>query len=170
MPTIRITPRAVVAGIMLDVEMEGIHDTVGPVAYDIEMVAVFEHPNLSAGRSPPTKEMKKLSFKQEQRNAALIGGKRQPGSGASNRAKGDTRAIGEYRGESKYTFAKSYSLELATLEKILGECGDGEKPILCLDYRNKTNNKVLGSYVVLHESDFEELRNAAAHNRRPPHG
>lgn len=171
MKTVRITPTAIGEELFVLVEQDGVFDRVGPIRDDgIEHVAVLDPPELSGGRQAPTKAMKKLSLKQERRNAELIGGRTQPGSGSSNRAKGDVRKLGEYRGESKFTFAKSYSLEKATLEKIASECGDGEKPLLFLDFKDKDTSKTKGSFVVMFEADFEEMLNAASDRRRSDKG
>lgn len=167
MVTVRIVPEITENGdVYLLIEREGSTDRVGPLREGEEAVAVLEDPKHPAG--PPTERMKKLSRKQEQRNAKLLGGRTQPGSGSSKRAKGDVRLLGQYRGESKFTFARSYSLDRNVLEKILSECTDGEKPILFLDYKNKETGRTFGSYVVLHESDFEELlSHAPSHDQRP---
>jgi len=158
MTTVRITPEIDANGdIFLTVLSEGSTDRVGPLQQEEELVAVLEPPVLSSGASPPTRRMKRLSLKQEARNAKLIGGQTQPGSGSSSRAKGDIRKLGEYRGESKFTFSKAFSLERSVLEKIMSECGVGEKPIVFLDYKNKETGRLYGSYVILHETDFEEL-------------
>lgn len=158
MPTVKVTAAFVGDEVFVDIEHEGAVDRVGPLQDDgVEFVAVLEPPELNKGRTPPGKAIKRLSQKQELRNAEMLGGRTQPMSGASNRAKGDVRKFGEYRGESKFTFARSYTLEKAVLEKIASECGEGEKPLLFLDYKTKTTGKTTGSFVVMFESDFEEL-------------
>ena len=168
MPTVKITPTMAGGQMYLWVEHEGVMERTGPLEEGREETVVLEPPVLTGGRSPPTRGMKKLSLAQERRNAELIGGRTQPGSGANNRAKGDVRKQGEYRGESKFTFAKSYSLEMAIMDKIASECGDGEKPLLFLDFKSKTTQKTTGKFVVMYETDFEEMMNAAALSRRSP--
>lgn len=168
MHTVRITPEVDADGNIFLVVTDGVAtDRVGPIREGEEMLVVLEPPDLTKGRSPPTRQMKRLSQKQERRNAELLGGRTQPGSGSSSRAKGDVRKLGEWRGESKFTFSKAYSMELATLEKITSECGDGEKPALFLDYKNRETGRTRGSYVVLHENDFEDLvnKNASSDDR-----
>jgi hypothetical protein len=165
MLTIRIVPEIGEAGdIFLNITVAGSTDRVGPLREGEECVAVLSEE--TAGATPPTARMKRLSQKQERRNAELLGGRTQPGSGSSNRAKGDVRKLGEYRGESKFTFSLSYHLERRVLEKITSECSDGEKPILFLDFKNKESGKSHGSYVILHETDFEELVSAKAVNNQ----
>jgi hypothetical protein len=168
MLTLKITSALIGDENFIYVEHEGVIERIGPLVDDSEHVVVLEPPVLTGGRSPPTRAMKKLSLAQERRNAELIGGRTQPGSGSSNRAKGDVRKQGEYRGESKFTFAKSYSLEMAIMDKIASECGDGEKPMLFLDFKNKTTQKTMGKFVVMYETDFEELlkKNATPDDRR----
>lgn len=166
MRSIRITPEVDAAGdIFLDVKEGEAGDRVGPLQAGMELLAVLDPPDHTKGASPPTKRMKKISQKQERRNAELFGGRVQPGSGSGKRAKGDFRVTGSWRGESKFTFARRYGLELAVLEKIASECGEGEKPVLCLDFKNKTADRMPKRYVVLHETDFEELLNAAGKHR-----
>lgn len=157
MKTVRIVPEVGEDGdIFLNVYGDNTVDRVGPLREGGEMLAVLEAEK-PKGASPPSKAMKRMSQKQERRNAELLGGRTQPMSGASSRAKGDVRKFGEYRGESKFTFAGSYSLTREVLDKITSECKHGEKPLLFLDFKNKENGRTRGSYVVLHESDFEEL-------------
>ena len=157
MKTVRIVPVPDENGdIYLEVYGDNTVDRVGPLRQGEEVLAILEQEK-AKGAAPPTKAMKRLSQKQERRNAELLGGRTQPGSGSSNRAKGDVRKFGEWRGESKFTFAASYSLTREVLEKINAECKHGEKPLLFLDFKNKGNGKTHGSYVVMHESDFEEL-------------
>ena len=170
MLTVRIVPEVDPRNgeVYLNVYRGNVCERVGPLQDGEEQLAILEEPDPSAGRAPPNARIKRLSKKQERRNAASLGGRTQPGSGSSSRAKGDVRKLGEYRGESKFTFAQSYALERAVLEKIASECGEGEKPILFLDYKNKDTGRTHGSYVVLHETDFEELvHHASSDNRRP---
>ena len=167
MKTVRIVPAVGENGdIFLDVYGDNTVERVGPLREGEEMLAVLEAEK-PKGATPPTRAMKRLSQKQERRNAALLGGRTQPGSGAGARFKGDVRKFGEYRGESKFTFAASYSLTREVLEKITAECKHGEKPLLFLDFKSKETSRTHGSYVVMHESDFEELvkKNGAADDR-----
>lgn len=167
MISVRLTPEIDAEGnVFITISREGSTDRVGPLREGEELIAVLEE--LKYKQGPPDDRVKKLSRRQEARNAELLGGRTQPGSGSSKRAKGDVRKLGEYRGESKFTFAQAYSLDRRTLEKILSECGDGEKPILFLDFKNKETGRTQGSYVVLHETDFEELIKDAPANDQGP--
>lgn len=167
MITLKIVPVILEDGTTyLDIYHDGAVDRVGPVTGE-ELTAVLEPPNVGKG-GPPTNRMKRISQKQERRNADLLGGRTQPGSGSGRRAKGDVRKHGEYRGESKFTFAQSYVLHRATLEKIASECRLGEKPIVFLDFKERDTGKSYGSYVILHENDFEELlKHAPSNDSRP---
>jgi len=164
--TVRIVPEVDESGdIFLHVYGDNTVDRVGPLREGEELLAILEAEKPKGG-SPPSKAMKRLSQKQERRNAEMLGGRTQPMSGASARAKGDYRVFGKWRGESKFTFAASYSLTLETLHKINAACRHGEKPVLNIDFKNKETGKTRGSYVVLDESDFEELvKNGAADNQ-----
>ncbi len=166
MKTVRIVPESAENGeVFLTVYGDNSVDRVGPLRAGEEVLAILEAEK-PKGASPPTRAMKRLSQKQERRNAEMLGGRVQPGSGSSSRAKGDVRKFGEYRGESKFTFAASFSLTREVLEKINAECKHGEKPILFLDYKNRATGKTHGSYVVLHETDFEEmLKNGSSNSR-----
>lgn len=167
MRTLRITPEQDGDGnVFLTVTDGESTDRVGPLVAGEETLAVLDPPNLAAGASPPTKRMKKLANKQERRNAEMIGARVQPGSGSSSRAKGDVRKLGEWRGESKFTFANAYALDVRTLNKIASECGTGEKPLLFLDFKHKVSGRTHGSFVILYETDFEELlKHAPAKHR-----
>lgn len=163
MAILRVTPELDPSGdvYLIVLSDNGATDRIGPLREGEEMIALLEAPVVSQGASPPNNRTKRLSQKQERRNADLLGGRTQPGSGSGSRAKGDVRKVGEYRGESKFTFAGSYPLTRATLEKISAECGEGERPLLFLDYKNRDTGRTHGSYVVLHETDFERLVNHA---------
>lgn len=166
MKTVRIVPEVGEGGdIFLNVYGDNTVERVGPLREGEELLAILEAEK-QKGASPPTRAMKRLSQKQERRNAELLGGRVQPGSGSSPRAKGDIRKLGEYRGESKYTFANRYVLTREVLDKLAAECELGERPILFLDFKNKETGRTRGSYVVLHETDFEELmKNGPADDR-----
>lgn len=171
METIRIQPVRLVDGrTVLEVTMRGVTEVTEPIDSEEELLVVIEPPDRGTGPRPPGKQIRRLSRGQERRNAELLGGRTQPGSGSSSRAKGDVRKLGEYRGESKFTFSKSYSLHLGTLEKIAAECTLGEKPLLFLDFKDKATSRTRGSFVILHEADFKEILHAAEHNPGPSRG
>jgi hypothetical protein len=115
--------------------------------------------------------MKKLSKKQERRIAEDVGGRTQPGSGCSPRAKGDVRKLGELRIEAKYTKARSYSLHLDDLRKILSECGEGEIATLVVDFLDPQSGRTTDSWAVVPYEDWiEKVRNASSDHQGSPRG
>lgn len=99
-----------------------------------ERFVQLEEPDLSGGRRPPSKRDKRIAQRQERGLAEDTGGRRQPASGALPGAKGDVRKRGVYRGESKFTRNKSFPLTRQLLDKISGECGHGEYPVLDVNF------------------------------------
>jgi hypothetical protein len=74
------------------------------------------------------------SRRQERRHAAERGGKVQPGSGSSWRAKGDVRLV-ETLDELKYTDAASFRLTVATWNKIERAAHQsGREPRLIIEF------------------------------------
>lgn len=74
------------------------------------------------------------SRSQEARYAAQRGGKRQPGSGARPGAPGDVRSENELT-EMKFTDAKSYTLKVSDLQKILRQAlSQGREPEFVIDF------------------------------------
>lgn len=136
-------------------------ETAGPMEVGVSETVVLQHDDVTAGKAPPGKAIRRHSKKQEDKSAVLIGGRRQPGSGSSPRAKGDVRAKGKYRGECKFTYAESYSLTKAVMLKIASECSGEEKPIVFIDFKTRGSGQTTDSLVVLFASDFQELLNAA---------
>lgn len=166
MKTVRIVPEQDENGeVFLNVYGDNTVDRVGPLREGEECLAILE-PEKPKGATAPTRRMKRVSQKQERENAAMVGGQVQPGSGSNARAKGDFLVRGKYRGESKFTYAKQYLVSLDILEKITRECKKGEMPVLCVRFLDKATNRNRGDFVMLHQSDFEEmLKNASANNR-----
>lgn len=84
-----------------------------------------------SGTKPSSpKRTKRRSQRQEKELAAATGGRAQKGSGALPHAKGDVRVRGDFRGECKFTKARSYRLTRETLDKIRSECSYDETPIV----------------------------------------
>lgn len=113
---------------------------------------------------PPTAHMKKLSRKQEEKVMTGVGGRRQPGSGAVPGYKGDGRLKGHIRMEAKFTYAKSFSVKRSELDKIRGECEDGEKPAFVIDFKDKGSGKTKDRWVIITHKDWENMINALAPN------
>jgi hypothetical protein len=89
------------------------------------------------GEQPPKmgrSDSQKRSRLQEKKAAVRMGGKVQPGSGAG-RAKSDVRVVGRMRMECKLTRANSYSLKLASLQKLERELSAGEDPAFEIEYQ-----------------------------------
>lgn len=119
----------------------------------------IEQADLKPARQPPSKKDRRLSRKQEHRIAEDIGGRRQPGSGSQDHAKGDVRKKGAFRIEAKYTRAKQFTLKREELDKISGECGHGEKPAFQVDFLNNVTGRVEDSWVVIPYEDWKENLN-----------
>jgi hypothetical protein len=108
---------------------------------------------------------KKSSRQQEVDIAAELAGRTMPGSGNQRGSKGDVRVKGSMRIEAKLTTAGSYSMQLADLYKIAGECAAGEKPVLVIDYLDPGTRKLRDRFAVVHFVDFKELLDAANKHR-----
>lgn len=119
---------------------------------------------LSPGRPSARKGFKKRrqkSVEQELEVAEMFGARRQPNSGATPGAKGDIRKKGVLRGEMKFTEADSFRLEYAELQKIRGECGPKEKPLLVVDFVEKGTRKLKDRFAVVLAEDLKEWMDAA---------
>ncbi len=88
-------------------------------------------------RSLSGKNTKRLSKRQEMALAGDTDSLVQKGSGSLPWAKGDVRKRGRFRAECKFTRAKSYTLTIATLDKIRSECAMDETPVLDVTFLNK---------------------------------
>jgi hypothetical protein len=91
---------------------------------------------------------------QEKKAARRYGGHRQPGSGASSRAKGDFVDEGRIRGECKFTRASSFSLKLTELVKLEKEATSTEIPIFEIQFQSVHPAK---TYVVLPAKNYQSL-------------
>jgi hypothetical protein len=111
------------------------------------------------------RQNKRLSQHQERDIAEELGARVQPASGAMPGAKGDLRKKGVFRLEAKFTKATSFSLRLEDLEKIAGECGNFEKPIVVIDFLEQGTSKLRDRYAVLNFQDMKELLNASGQHR-----
>lgn len=80
---------------------------------------------------------KKKSQRKEKKVASELGGKPQPGSGNQYFAPGDIK-LDNFLIEHKYTDSKSYSLTLATFDKIEQEAKSCLKlPMMVIEVQNK---------------------------------
>lgn len=115
-----------------------------------------QQPDLTPGRSAPSKKIRKRSLKQEREIAELVGGRTQPGSGNQTHAKGDVRKKGKYRIEAKLTTSEQYTLKRSILDKISSECSYGESPVLVIEFIDGVTHRKKASYVVLPIEDWEK--------------
>jgi hypothetical protein len=118
-----------------------------------------------ASRRKGLQKARRRSLKQEVEVAEMFGARTQPGSGNQAGAKGDARKKGELRLEMKYTTGDSYSLRLDDLQKIAGEAGIGERPIMVLDYLEQGSRKLRDRFAILNAADLKELLDAPRNNR-----
>jgi len=104
---------------------------------------------------PRTK--RRLAQRQDRHVMAALGGRVQPASGSLPGYKGDGRIFDQHRIETKYTEARSYSLDLKNLWKIAGECEGNERPLFIIDYLERGTHKLRGRYAVIPFADLEKL-------------
>ena len=115
---------------------------------------------LVSGPTPRRRALRKnkrISQRQESELAEELGARVQPNSGAMAGAKGDVRKKGQFLLEAKFTSADSYSLKLAELEKVAGECRGLEKPVLVIDYRESGTSTLKDRFAVFRFDDAKEL-------------
>jgi len=137
---------------------------VGPICFECwpeKMALEVEQADMTPSRSTPTKKDKRRARTQERRIAEDIEGRRQPGSGNQDHAKGDVRKKGHLRVEAKYTRSKQFILKREELDKIHGECTGGEKPAFQIDFLNPTTNRREDAWVAIPYEDWKELLDAA---------
>lgn len=108
----------------------------------VSLSATIEPVDLSPGRHPPGRRVRKRTDKEERELAQLSGGRRQKGSGSLPHLKGDFYKKGVYRGESKTCFSKSPSWTLDDLTKIRSEAAYGEAPVLVTTFMDRATHQV----------------------------
>jgi len=109
--------------------------------------------------------MQKRSQAQEQTIARDIGGRTQPGSGNQSHAKGDVRFKGKHRVEAKFTYGKSYRVDLSDLQKIRSEVVYPEKPAFIVDFIDKMTGVAQDQWALIPYADWLEYVNASSNNR-----
>ena len=122
----------------------------------IELNASIELPDLSVGRRPPSRRVKRRVTKEEYELGDLTGAKRQKGSGSLPWAKGDLHRKGVYRGEQKTCFGKSPNWTLDELTKIRSEAAFGETPVLITSFMSKSTHQVLERWATIPFEDWQE--------------
>lgn len=128
----------------------------GCIAQGATLHATIELPDLSPGRHPPSRRIRKRTDREEQELADLSGGKRQKGSGAVPYLKGDFHRKGVYRGESKSVFSKSPSWTLDELTKIRSEAAYGEVPVLVTTFMDKATHAVKERWATIPFENWQE--------------
>lgn len=113
-------------------------------------------------RTPPSKEDRTLSRKQEEGIMERIGGRRQPASGAF-RDKGDGRLHNHLRMEAKFTRSKQFVLRQGTMSKLRSECSDTEYPLLVIDFKHR-NGVTYDQLAVLPFDKWEKMHAATFDN------
>ena len=136
-------------------------------APEMEWSLALEEPEVAVGHRKGLKKQRKVSREQEIEIADELGAKVQPASGAMSSAKGDVRKKGVLRLEAKFTTAKTFPLVREELDKIAGECINGEKPVFVVDYQDTLTHRLRGRYAVIPFDDLKDLLDAADHHRRP---
>jgi len=121
-----------------------------------EFIGLIDEPDLSPGRKPPSRRIRKRTDKEEQELADLSDGKRQKGSGSLPYLKGDFHRKGVYRGESKTCFGKDPSWTLDELTKIRGEAAYGEVPVLVTTFMDKHTHAVKERWATIPFENWQE--------------
>lgn len=89
-----------------------------------------------------------------------IGGRTSKASGAMASDKSDGRLIDRIRLEAKLTYANSFRITRAVLNKIRGECVGLEEPVVQIDFNDKATGRVEDSWVVIPFHLWEKYVNA----------
>lgn len=79
--------------------------------------------------------MRKISDRQEKKNARAFGARRTISSGSTPFDKGDVKIRGELRMECKSTESASYGLKRAELEQLASQAKDDEIPVFVIEFR-----------------------------------
>lgn len=143
-----------VKGHAVQVEREGVTDLV-PVRLDEPSIAILEEPE--PGNTQSAKQLRKRSQKAERKLASSVGGKAHRGSGALHFLKSDASVKGRFRFEHKFTQAKQYTLTLADLYKLLGECQDEEDPVFVIEFAERGTLRSKAEYAVVPLDTWRKL-------------
>jgi hypothetical protein len=155
-------------GLFLHVELPGqLPDEVGPVVDGKEETAVLEDVPAEGNRMS-AKSLRKRSQKAEMKIAKELGGRVQKASGAMKGHKGDVLVKGKYRVEHKFTQAKQYTLTLADLFKIMGQCEGAEEPLFVVEFQERHTLRTLARYAIVpYETWMKEQDEQAGDDRGP---
>jgi len=130
-------------------------DKVGPIELGQPLEAILELEEVPKG-GPPTRRMQKHVRDSERQIGQDIGGRAQPASGALPGMKGDARARGRHRVESKTTKSLSYSVDRRDLNKIRSECVGQEKPAFVVEFVNPQTLREEDKWVLIPYEDWYE--------------
>ena len=118
--------------------------------------AVAKEAAIVYARKKMIKSDKKTQKRQEKEIAGMVGGKRQPFSGASERAKGDGISD-DFLIEAKQTEKQSLSIKLKWLEKIDEEAMAVNKyPLLAIEFLN-ADPRASKDWIAVPKYVFQEL-------------
>jgi len=107
------------------------------------------------GRIAPDHRTRKVATKREKILAEEIGGKLQPASGATPRAKGDVRKKGKWNVELKSVqTADSFRVSKGLLHKAQSATKGNEKSALVVEFVNRATGDADESYVIMSKSDW----------------
>lgn len=138
-----------------DVFIGNSSDRVGPIFFDQPIDAVLDIEDAPKG-GPPSRRMQKHVRDSEKQIGKDIGGRAQPASGALPGMKGDARARGRHRVESKTTKNLSYSVDRRDLNKIRSECTGQEKPAFVVEFVNPQTLREEDKWVLIPYEDWHE--------------
>ncbi len=136
------------------------HERVGPLEEGTELKVLLEPAAPEAPKGGVSKSLRRASKKEEHKLASDMGGRRQPGSGSTPGAKGDTRLRGKFRQESKVTTTASYRVTLEELEKIRSETMGTEKPVFVVTFLNPRTQREVDRWVLIPYQDWHDANEA----------
>jgi hypothetical protein len=123
----------------------------------------LDEPEVELEKVVVTHRRRKVVDQQEAEMAAMVGGRKQAGSGSVLGCKGDVRKKGVFRIECKSTEAQSFSLKRELLDKIRSECAGTEEPAFDIKFLNKATLQEEDRWVAIPYTHFEDY---ASHRSR----
>jgi len=152
---VKIIPKVKSDGYHLNIFADDAHDEVGPIVEDEVLSAILELEDVPKG-GPPSRRMQRHVRDSEKQIGKDIGGRAQPASGALPGMKGDARARGRHRVESKTTKSLSFSVDRRDLNKIRSECTGQEKPAFVVEFVNPQTLREEDKWVLIPYEDWYE--------------
>lgn len=126
----------------------------------VQQPLVIEQPPEAPKRRPPSASVKKRATEMEFRDAKMVGGRRQPGSGNMEGFKGDVRAYRRWRMDSKTVRTDSYRLTRDLILKARSECGPMERMAIPIHFLSKSTGAEKDCVVVVDRKTFEDAVHA----------